>query len=47
MIWKPSIFQLSENVYQINLGGTSVVLIENAEGPILVDAGFKLSLIHI
>ncbi len=43
MIWKPSIFQLSENVHQINLGGTSVVLIENAEGPILVDAGFKWS----
>ena len=43
MIWKPSILQLSENVYQINIGGTSVVLIENAGAPILIDAGFKWS----
>ena len=43
MIWKPSILQLSENVHQINIGATSVVLIENVEGPILVDAGFKWS----
>jgi len=43
MIWKPSILRLSENVHQINIGGTSVVLIENVEGPILVDAGFRWS----
>ena len=41
MFWRSKIQKLSDNVHQIHLGGTSVTVIENREGPILIDAGFR------